>query len=109
MANQYTSSFKHVVQEKFGKSAKELLIQYAEENATYQEIGKITGFSVGTIRKWCNLYQISLQSKTSNKIKKPIKDCSLLANKDIFKTKTMNVKNILSRRWSKLKYIKAIY
>ena len=101
MANQYTASFNHIIQEKFGKSAKSLLMQYAEEKVTYERAAKITGMTTGTIRKWCARYGIRLLAQSNGKKKKPIEDFSLLATKDIFKTKKLNIENVLSRQWLK--------
>ena len=67
MANQYTSSFNHIIQEKFGKSAKELLAQYVKDKVTYQQAAKITGMTTGTIRKWCARYEIRLLAENSGK------------------------------------------
>ena len=108
MANQYTSSFAHIVQENFGKSAKELLIQYAKEKITYDEAAKITGFTIGTIRKWCTRYQIYLSKKSLNKRKPALKDCSLLASKSSFKKKEINLHNALSRQWLIINHDKSI-
>ena len=102
MANQYTSSFNHIALEKFGKSAKELLEQYSKEKITYEDAAKITGVSMSTIRKWCNLCHIPLKNKASNKRKKKLKDLRLLATKSTFKDKTINMSNALSRQWLKL-------
>jgi len=99
MANQYTQSFNHIAQEKFGKSAKELLMQYAEDKVTYDESAKITGVTTGTIRKWCARYRIQLWNKPSSKRKKPIDDFSLLATKNLFKKRAINIENVLSRQW----------
>ena len=101
MANQYTSSFNHIVQEKFGKAAKVLLTEYAKKNITYTEAARITGFTMGTIRKWCARYQLHLQNKPSSKRKKSKEDFRLLATKSIFKMKSINIENALSRQWSK--------
>ena len=101
MANQYTESFKHIIQKKFGKSAKELLMQYAKEKVTYEKASKITGFTTGTIRKWCMRYDIKLLPQGDGKKKKPVEDSSLLATKDSFKEKMMTIENVLSRQWSK--------
>ena len=100
MANQYTASFDHIIQEKFGKSAKALLMQYAEEKVTYHQAAKITGMTIGTIRKWCARYDIRLLAQSDGKKKKPVEDFSLLATKDVFKAKKLNIENALSRRWS---------
>ena len=102
MANQYTASFNHIIQEKFGKSAKALLMQYAEEKVTYQQAAKITGMTTGTIRKWCARYDIRLLAQSDGKKKKSVEDFSLLATKDSFKEKMMTIENVLSRQWSKL-------
>jgi len=107
MANQYTSSFNHIAKEKFGKSAKALLAQYAEEKITYEQASKMTGVTTGTIRKWCNLCNIFLQNKPSSKKQKTDEDFSLLATKSIFKEKAINIENALSRQWSKSNYGKA--
>ena len=102
MANQYTSSFNHVTQEKFGKSAQELLTEYANKKITYDEAAEMTGISISTIRKWCRFHNIFLYNKPSNKKQKPVEDFDLLATKDIFKTKKLNIENVLSRKWLKL-------
>ena len=100
MANQYNASFDHIIQEKFGKSAKALLLQYAEEKVTYEKAAKITGMTTSTIRKWCARYDIRLLAQSDGKKKKPVEDFRLLANKDIFQAKAINIENALSRRWS---------
>lgn len=74
MANQYTSSFAHVVQARFGKSAKEPLTEYAENNVTYDEASKMTGFTTSTIRKWGTRYHMYLHNKSSIKRKKSVED-----------------------------------
>ena len=71
MENQYTASFDHIIQEKFGKSASTLLMQYAEEKVTYEKASTITGMTTGTIRKWCARYDIRLLSHGNGKKKKP--------------------------------------
>ena len=101
MANQYTASFDHIIQEKFGKSAKALLMQYAEEKVTYEKAAKITGMTTSTIRKWCARYDIRLLAQSDGKKKKPVEDFNLLATKDIFKAKAINIENALSRQWLK--------
>ena len=101
MANQYTASFDHIIQEKFGKSAKALLMQYAEEKVTYHQAAKITGMTTSTIRKWCARYDIRLLAQSDGKKKKPVEDFNLLATKDIFKAKAINIENALSRQWLK--------
>ena len=104
MANQYTASFDHIIQEKFGKSAKELLMQYVEEKVTYDKASTLTGFTTSTIRKWCTRYDIRLLAQSNGKKKKPIENFSLLATKDSFKEKAINIDNALSRRWFKLNH-----
>lgn len=101
MANQYTASFDHIIREKFGKSAKALLMQYAEEKVTYKKAAEITGMTTSTIRKWCTRYDIRLLAQSDGKKKKPIEDFSLLATKDSFKEKMITIDNVLSRQWSK--------
>ena len=100
MSNQYTESFDHIVKEKFSKSAKTLLMEYAKEKVTYEKAAKITGFTTCTIRKWCTRYDIRLLTQSDGKKKKPVDDFRLLANKDIFQAKAINIENALSRRWS---------
>ena len=63
-------------------------------------IGKITGMTTGTIRKWCARYDIRLLAQSDGKKKKPVDDFRLLANKDIFQAKAINIENALSRQWS---------
>ena len=38
MENQCTASFDHIIQEKFCKSEKELLVQYAKNNVIYNRV-----------------------------------------------------------------------
>ena len=107
MANQYTQNFDHVSKEKFGKSAKDLLLQYAKEGLTYANTAKITGVMTGTIRKWCNRYNIRLLPNGKNLKGKAVKDFSLLATKSVFRANTINKENALSRQWLGLNHSKA--
>ena len=102
MANQHTQNFDHISKAKFGKSAKELLLQYAEEGVTYENAAKITDTQPGTIRKWCNRYNIRLLPNGQKSKGKPVEDFSLLAAKSIFKAKAINIENALSRQWLNL-------
>lgn len=99
MANQYTASFDHIIQEKFGKSAKELLMQYVEEKITYDKASKLTGFTTSTIRKWCSRYDIRLLAQSNGKKKKSVENFSLLATRNVFKSQAINMANVLSRQW----------
>ena len=99
MANQYTRNLDHISKEKFGKSAKELLLQYVEEGVTYDNAAKITGTQPGTIRKWCNRYNIKLLTNGQRSQGKAVKDFSLLATKNVFRTGSINKENALSRQW----------
>ena len=101
MANQYTRNLDHISKEKFGKSAKELLLQYVEEGVTYDNAAKITGTQHGTIRKWCARYDIKLMANGQGiKGKTAVKDFSLLATKNKFQTPVLNKDNFLSRQWA---------
>jgi len=100
MANQYTNSFDHISKETFGKSAKELLLQYAAEGVTYDNAAKFTGVKTGTIRKWCNHYNIKLLINGQRSQGKAVKDFSLLATKNKFQAPVLNKDNFLSRQWA---------
>ena len=65
-----------------------------------KKAAKITGMTTSTIRKWCARYDVRLLAQSDCKKKKPVEDFRLLANKDIFQAKTINIENALSRRWS---------
>ena len=92
-------NFDHISKEKFGKSAKELLLQYVEEGVTYDNAAKFTGVKTGTIRKWCNHYNIKLLTNGQRSQGKAVKDFSLLATKNVFRTGNINKENALSRQW----------
>lgn len=93
MANQYTGSFEHAIQQKHNCSAQDILKYCAEEGMTYQEAEKMLGFKHGTIRKWANRFNIKLKSSI---LEKEVR-CDTFMK--MFKQKTLNKYNILSRCW----------
>lgn len=94
MANQYTDSLIHVAPKKFGKSAEELLREFEKDDKNYTEVAKITGFKKGTIRKWCQHYNITLKSLASPKDKEVDG-----IDKINLKSKEMDASNFLYRKW----------
>ncbi|WP_116964040.1 hypothetical protein [Fastidiosibacter lacustris] len=93
MANQYTGSFEHIIQQKYGCSAEEVLQRCAVEGMTYQEAEKMLGFKHGTIRKWANRFNIKLKSGIAEK---SVKRDNFMK---MFKQKSINKYNVLSRCW----------
>jgi hypothetical protein len=93
MPNQYTGSFEHIIYERYGCSAKELLKNYAEEGVTYIDAGKRLGFQHVTIRKWAKRFGLKLKVATQTKPKRSDR----FLNK--FKESTLNQCNVLSRKW----------
>ncbi len=91
MANQYADSFIHVIPNKFGKTAKELLREFANNRINYEKAAEITGFKQGTIRKWCNRYRTQLPPAKPLKIHH-IKKINL-------KSKEVDATNVLYRKW----------
>lgn len=97
MANQYTGSFEHIIQQKYNCSAKKVLEHCANEKMTYQEAEKMLGFKHGTIRKWANRFDIKLKSGL---VGKTVKRDSFMK---MFRQKSLNKYNVLSRCWGKKK------
>ncbi|GGG00039.1 MULTISPECIES: hypothetical protein [Cysteiniphilum] len=93
MANQYTGSFEHIIQQKYNCSAREVLERCADEGMTYQDAEKMLGFKHGTIRKWANRFDIKLKSGI---VEKTVKRDSFMK---MFKQKGLNKYNVLSRCW----------
>ena len=91
MANQYTGSFEHKIQQKFQCSAEEILKKFEEENLSYYEVEKRIGFTHGTIRKWARRYGIKLRSGQQSHEKQ--------AQDERFFEKAINTVNFLSRSW----------
>lgn len=91
MANQYTGSFEHKIQQKFQCTAEEILRQFEKENLTYYEVEKRIGFTHGTIRKWARRYGVKLRSGQ-------LKD-QVEAQDERFFEKAINSVNFLSRSW----------
>ena len=94
MANQYTGSFEHIIQQKFSCSAYEVLQRCSDEGMTYQQAEKLLGFKHGTIRKWANRFDIRLKSGS---ISKTVKDDNFM---QMFRQKNINKHNVLSRCWN---------
>lgn len=97
MANQYTGSFEHIIKNKYGCNAKQLLERCALQGMTYQEAEKVFGVKYETIRKWANRFNIKLKSSEVENIKS---DNFM----KMFKQKNINKYNILSRCWCKKLY-----
>lgn len=93
MANQYTGSFEHIIQQRYNCNAKEVLERCANEGMTYQEAEKLLGFKHGTIRKWANRFNVKLKSSI---IETAVKRNSFMK---MFKQKSLNKYNVLSRCW----------
>ena len=93
MPNQYTGSFEHIIQQKFGCSAQEVLQRCCDEGMTYQDAEKMLGFKHGTIRKWANRFNIRLKSGI---VEKTVKRDNFMS---MFRQKGINKHNVLSRCW----------
>jgi DNA-directed RNA polymerase specialized sigma24 family protein len=61
MANQYVNNFEMAMQKLFGKSAEEVLNDFAVQDMTYNKAAKMVAFKVGTVRKYCHRYNIKLK------------------------------------------------
>ncbi len=99
MANQYTGSFEHIIQQKYSCTAQEVLQRCADEGMTYQDAEKMLGFKHGTIRKWANRFDIRLKSGAVEKTGK--RDSFV----KMFKQKNVNKYNVLSRCWGSKKRV----
>lgn len=95
MANQYSGSLEHKVQERFNCTAEELLRQLAEEGLSYMEAEKRIGVTHGTIRKWARRYDIILRPNEPEDVLKEEQE-----RMKKFFAKELNVHNFLSRSWT---------
>ncbi|WP_203368755.1 hypothetical protein [Cysteiniphilum marinum] len=93
-ANQYVNNFEQAMQKRFGKSAEEVLNDLAAQEMTYNEAAKALDFQVGTIRKYCNRYNILLKPSSDHREEPPEE------MPPIFYSKEINKHNALSRKWS---------
>lgn len=93
MPNQYIGSFEHVVNERFGCSAKSLLEGYVDEGLSYIDASKRLGFQHVTIRKWARRFGLQL------KVVRPVKDSKKEKFLEKFKERGLNQCNVLSRQW----------
>ena len=91
--NKYVNNFEQVMQKRFDKSAETVLNDLAAKNMTYNEAAKAVGFKIGTIRKYCHRYNISLKPSPDprNKVETISPE---------FYSKQINKHNALSRKWS---------
>jgi transposase len=92
MANQYSGSFEHIIQQKFNCSAEEALKRCVSEGLSYTEAEEKLGFKHGTIRKWANRFDLKLKAGEPPKLKKD-------QFMKFFKESRLNRYNILSRSW----------
>lgn len=92
-ANQYVNNFELAMQKRFGKSAEEVLNDFAEQEMTYNEAAKAVNFKAGTIRKYCHRYNISLKPSPDPR------DEPETIPPDFY-SKQINKHNALSRKWS---------
>ncbi|MCF6768026.1 hypothetical protein L3V86_06600 [Thiotrichales bacterium 19S11-10] len=93
MANQYSGSFEHVIQNKFNCSAKDALVNCVNEGLTYAQAEEKLGFKHGTIRKWAKRFGLRLQAG------EPSQGMRQESFKKHFHENTMNRYNFLSRQW----------
>ena len=91
--NQYTNNFEKVMQNRFGKSAETVLNELSAQNMTYSQAAKAVGFKIGTIRKYCHRYSITLKPSADPR------DEVVTIPPD-FHSKQINKHNALSRKWS---------
>ena len=92
-ANQYVNNFEQAMQKRFKKSAEEVLNDLAAQDMTYNEAAKAVDFKVGTIRKYCHRYNISLKPSPDPR------DEPEIISPDFY-SKQINKHNALSRKWS---------
>ncbi|WP_192484446.1 MULTISPECIES: hypothetical protein [Cysteiniphilum] len=92
--NQYGANFETMMCQRFGKSAKEVLLDFQNMKLSYCQVSEITGFAMPTIRKWTRRYKIVLitPSKIQSTIKRTPFQQGLLSGE-------MNIYNCLSRPW----------
>ncbi|MBK2126171.1 hypothetical protein [Fangia hongkongensis] len=62
MANQYQDSLPNKIQAVYHRSAQSVLSDFSAQNLSYQNVSEIIGCKVVTVKKWCRLYHIRLQS-----------------------------------------------
>ena len=91
--NKYVNNFEKVMQNRFGKSAETVLNELSAQNMTYSQAAKAVGFKIGTIRKYCNRYNISLKPSPD-----PRNEVETISPN--FHSKQINKHNALSRKWS---------
>lgn len=93
-ANQYGNNFKAVVYEIYGKPACEILKKFSSEKMTYEQVAKLTGFALSTVRKWCRKYNVQLEYKASKYRRE------LTEFEEMFQKTELNYYNVLSRSWN---------
>lgn len=92
MANQYSGSFEHIIRDKFGCSAKEVLQECVDDGLSYTDAEQRLGFKHVTIRKWAKRFNLQLRAGEPPKLKPE-------QFMKFFKEKTLNKYNVLNRRW----------
>jgi transposase len=97
MANQYTDNFKNCLEAKHNKPLADILSSFACKGLNYSEVAKISGFKIGTVRKWCAKYRVTLiPFKVDVKAEKAKKNNAFIES---LKVKSINRLNAYSRKW----------
>ncbi|WP_440993317.1 hypothetical protein [Cysteiniphilum litorale] len=93
-ANQYGNNFEVVVHKLYGKPAYEMLKIFSSKQMTYEQVAKLTGFALSTVRKWCRNYNVRLAYKMNERMK------GLTEFEEMFQKEELNYYNVLSRSWN---------
>jgi len=98
MADRYYTTFKVVLEAKYDKHIIDILMDFKCRGMSYFDVALETGFHAKTIRKWCYKYSIKFDVPKRRFYRKisAIEKTTFLEN---FKSKSINIDNILSRRW----------
>lgn len=107
MANQYSDSFKCILERKHSKTYDEVLKDFANDGLTLATISQMTGCKVATVKKWAERADVVIARGEVGKIagkthlKKEEKERIQL--KELWshiRSKSLNSFNFLSRQWS---------
>jgi transposase len=99
MANRYDIPFKEKLEQQYKKPLLDVLIHFRNKRMSIKEVSDITGFHYSTVRYWCSKYAITMHGGQRFHPKANLAQKRERHFVELFKAKTINTFNVLSRRW----------